>query len=73
MDECNFFLALDESMANEMRHLLPHKSVFDLNEPKAVSNGLSMPKPVIASISGWMHNPEKVNQDKLKKMSELTI
>lgn len=72
-DECNFFLALDEVMAHEMRHLLPHKSVFDLNEPKAVSNGLNMPKPVIASISGWIHDQERVDPVKLKKMEELFI
>jgi hypothetical protein len=47
-------------MGHELRHLAPHKSVFDLNEPKVVSGNLSMPKPVIASISNWMHSVDNI-------------
>lgn len=73
LDEINCTVPLDEMLGNELRHLEPHKSVFDLNEPKAVSSNLAMPKPVVASISNWFHSPEAVDPVKLSRMKELYV
>lgn len=71
LDEINCMLMLDNFMANEMRHLAPHKSVFDLNEPYAVSGNLAMPKPVVASISNFIHYDLPPDEGKLAMMEEL--
>lgn len=70
-DEINCTLPLDIRMAVDLSHLDPHKSVFDLNEPRAVSNNLAIPKPVIASISNFMHKEEAPDPAKLRLMEEL--
>ena len=71
-DALNCTLTLDNTMTREFSHLAPHKSVFDLNKTRAVSGNLSMPKPVIASISAWIDAPEdSVNPEKLAAMATL--
>lgn len=60
-------------MTNDLRHLAPHKSTFDLNEPRIVSGSLAMPKPVVASISNWLHSTEEVDKQKLLRMNELYV
>ena len=74
MDAINFSLAIDNFVAGEYRHLEPHKSVFDLDKPFAVSANLSMPKPVIATVSNFMHDTnDMVDPVKLAKMEHLFI
>lgn len=55
MDAINFSLAIDNYVAEEYKNLLPHKSVFNLDKPFAVSDNLAMPKPVVATINSWIH------------------
>ena len=57
-DALNFSLAIDNFLANELRHLAPHKSTFDMAKPYNISNNLSKPKPVIATFSNWMGTQE---------------
>lgn len=70
-DEINCTVALDEKMADGLRHLDPHKSVFNFESPRQVSGNLAMPKPVVASISNWFHSPEAIDVAKLPLMEEL--
>lgn len=51
-------LMLDNDMADEMENLAPHKSAFDLTKPFNVAGALSMPKPVVGTISNWMSSPD---------------
>jgi hypothetical protein len=57
-DQLNGTLLLDNYTAEEMKALAPHKSVFDMNTPRAPSRNSSMPKPVVATIAHWYHLDE---------------
>lgn len=72
-DQLNGTLCIDIAMAHDLRHLAPHKSVFDLNSPFKVSGNLSMPKPVVATIANWIHDsvPEPDHLARLAKMKQL--
>lgn len=72
-DECNFILMLDAKMAFEMRHLEPHNSVFNLNQPREVTSNLSMPKTVVATVSSWLRSDPVVDPIKLQRMESLFI
>lgn len=67
----NFSLAIDNLLANELRHLAPHKSTFDMAKPYNVSVNLSIPKPVIATTSNWLMTLEDIGRDKTDKMIAL--
>jgi hypothetical protein len=56
-DAINFSLAIDNYVADAYKNLEPHKSVFSLDEPFKVSSNLSMPKPVISTISNFIGTP----------------
>jgi hypothetical protein len=60
MDQLNATLCIDNFMTEELKHLAPYKSTFDLESPYHVSPNLSMPKPVVASISNMVHNPKSM-------------
>lgn len=70
-DECNFCLALDKTLAFEFENLKPHKNVFSLNTPRQVSGNLSMPKPVVSSVSDYIDTPEIPDPVKLSRMEAL--
>ena len=53
-DEGNVPVAIDNFMAEKWGPLSPHFNVFSLNKPFAVSSALTIPKPVVASISSWL-------------------
>ncbi len=72
-DQLNGTLSLDLMTAEALQRLAPHMSTFDLNEPRRVSKNLSMPKPVVSSISSWVHDPngEVIDPEKLARMMAL--
>lgn len=47
-------LPIDNFLTQELEPLKPHKSTFNLVKPYDISSNLSIPKPVIASISHWI-------------------
>lgn len=65
-DQLNGTLSMDLLTSEALRSLAPHMSTFDLNEPRRVSKNLSMPKPVVASISSWVHSPDGETVDPVK-------
>jgi len=68
-DQLNFTLSIDSMIEDGLYPLAPHKSVFDLNEPKKVSVNLSMPKTVLPTINAWLNDKEeKIDLIKLGKM-----
>lgn len=71
MDQLNVTLTLDEWTANELEALAPHKSVFNLDQPRVVSRNLSMPKPVVATISNFIHSKLEVDDQKMKQMKQM--
>lgn len=55
----NLILALDNITSDQLEPLLPHKNMYDLNEPRTLSKTASLPKPVVSTISNWIHYKEK--------------
>jgi hypothetical protein len=72
-DQLNGTLSIDIMTTEELKNLAPHKSVFDLNAPRMVSRNLSMPKPVVATISSWIgtHHAEDRDPAKEARMAKL--
>lgn len=72
-DQLNGTLSLDNHTAEELRKLAPHMSTFDLNDPRAVSKNLAMPKPVVATIANWVHFPHEdaADPEKLARMGAI--
>lgn len=58
MDALNFTLTLSNDLSHELRHLDPHKSAFELDNPRTISGNLSIPKTVVGTISNWLHFDE---------------
>jgi RNA polymerase Rpb1, domain 2 len=56
-DMMNLVLPIDHVLTRELYPLMPHQSAFSMNEPRALSKNLSMPKTVVLTISNWMHWP----------------
>lgn len=71
MDEVNVMVLLDNKLAEEMRYLEPHRSVLNLDKPRAISGNLSMPKPVVSSIGGYVSYNEVPDPIKLERMKSL--
>ena len=69
LDELNGSLCLDAYVADGIIPLAPHKSVFDLNEPRAVSKNLSIADTVVSTIASWINYEEPVDPVKLERMS----
>lgn len=53
-DAVGVTLSIDKYVANNLRHLAPHKNTFDLKEHRGVSGNLSIPKPVISTIANFL-------------------
>lgn len=71
--QLNGTLSLDNYVASELEALAPHKSVFNLDEPRKVSVNLSIPKPVISTIASWLHHNVDYDQSKETLMQQLYI
>lgn len=71
MDQLNFSLAIDNYVADQYKHLESHKSVFGLSEPYKVEDTITIPKPVIGTISSWMSLKEEADPNKLIKMKQM--
>jgi len=50
----NVSLAIDHYMADQWYGLAPHKNVFELTRPREISGNISLPKPVVATISNFV-------------------
>lgn len=58
-DEMNLSLVLDEFMDKKTDRLQPHNSVFTMARPMKIGGFLSIPKPLISTISNWLTEPYK--------------
>lgn len=54
-------------MAEAFKKLAPHQSGFSLNRPFEVNSDCWLPKPIIATINNWVHDPEHNNPDPVKE------
>lgn len=62
LDALNFMLTLDNKLGDATDDLAPYKSAHDSEKPYTISGDLSVPKPVVSTISNWMHS-EDINLD----------
>lgn len=53
-DAVNVSIALDNFMADKWYPLEPKFNIMQLTKPMEISGNISIPKPVIASISQWI-------------------
>lgn len=59
-DAVGIMLMLDDLMTQNVSMLEPHNSVFDMSKPRAPSNVMAIPKPVIANINNWYYHQPPV-------------
>jgi hypothetical protein len=70
----NIVMALDNKASDDLGHLAPHKSMYDLNKPRSLTSNARMPKPVASTIANWLDSNDHVNNNMINKnlMHELT-
>lgn len=56
-DALQFTVLIDQIIEQGMQPLAPHMSAFGLRNPREVADIMSMPKPVVSTISNWMEAP----------------
>ena len=71
MDALNYSIAIDSHLGNLWKTLEPHNNVFLANSPGNISNNISIPKPVISTISNWLETIDPVDPVKLERMYQL--
>lgn len=68
-DALNFTLSIDKVIEDRLKFLDPHMSAFSLENPREISDSLTMPKPVVSTIASWLDAPVGVPDPvKLQKM-----
>lgn len=70
-DALNYSISIDQFLADSWKTLEPHHNIFMADTPHAISDNISIPKPVISSISNWIHNENAPDPVKLSKMAVL--
>jgi hypothetical protein len=70
-DALNFSICVDNFLADKWKTLEPHYNVFEATTPLEISDNISIPKPVISSISNWIHTEDLVDPYKYKEMQRL--
>ena len=53
-DALNISIALDNKLAELWYPLHPKFNIYELTRPDKISRNISIPKPVIATVSGWV-------------------
>lgn len=62
---------LDDVMTDATTPLLPHKNVYDMSKPRAISNVAAIPKPVIANMNNWYYT--EIPENNISKMQRFLI
>jgi hypothetical protein len=70
-DALNFSICIDNFLADKWKTLEPHYNVFEATTPLEISDNISIPKPVISSISNWIHTEGEVDPHKYAQMQRL--
>lgn len=52
----NLTLCLDNVTADQAEPLAPHKNIMDIHDPRKLSGIAAIPKPVVSTISNWLHS-----------------
>lgn len=74
MDALNISIATDNEIARHWEALAPHKNVFEMTSPREISGNISIPKPVIATMSNFLKsktNPLNITPEQLARFNSL--
>jgi hypothetical protein len=72
LDALQFTIMIDQVIEKGMEDLAPHMSAFGLRNPREIADIMSMPKPVVSTISNWMEAPMGIpDPNKLEVMKRL--
>lgn len=55
-DALNFTIPIDNKMADFWEPLAPENNILELTKPREFSGNIAMTKPVIASLSNFLHS-----------------
>jgi hypothetical protein len=69
-DALNYSIALDNYLGDLWSTLEPHNNIFLINSPNEISDNISIPKPVISTMSSWLSSSEHVDNNKLELMRQ---
>lgn len=64
-------LTVDNEMTRMMRPLESHNNVYVLDKPWEVSKNISMPKPVVSTISNWLMAEDIVTNEMMNRYNTL--
>jgi hypothetical protein len=53
-DALNISISTDNDIVRHWQALAPHKNVFEMTSPREISGNISMPKPVISTMSNFL-------------------
>ena len=71
-DAMGLLISLDDTMAKLMEPLQPHKSAFEISRYRSISSNISIPKPVVATISAHLAAPSgRVDQTAMEEFALL--
>ena len=73
-DALNISISTDNEMVRHWQALAPHKNVFEMTSPREISDNISIPKPVIATMSNFLksNNPNAyIDPEKLARFNML--
>ena len=57
-DAVGVILMLDGVMTDATTPLLPHKNIYDMSKPRALSSAATIPKPVAANFNHWYYQAQ---------------
>lgn len=60
-------LMVDNYMSDQISALAPHKNMLDPNNPRALTDVASIPKPVASTISNFLATPRVISSDPAKR------
>lgn len=63
-------LTIDNKLSKTLEDLAPHKSCLGLDKPYTISNNLSTPKTVVATVSNWMQSTKDKLQENVTGVSD---
>jgi hypothetical protein len=58
-DQQNGTLCMDHVTTEDLQRLAPHMSTFGFDGVRTITRNLSIPKPVVTTISNWLHWKEE--------------
>jgi hypothetical protein len=71
LDQVNCSLSLDTRTVTDQYALAPHKSAFDLEEPRQLSSVMMISKPVVSTIANWLSEEDELTPQQIRQMEAI--